>query len=356
LLKLLRKLAALLLFGTPLLIAALGPGSDIAYASTPSAPANTVSYYVNGADGVPADDNAKGQTLGCDAAKTGESGLVVLDFAGQYTQNGTNGTKIWTGTFLSDTDIESATEGFAQGFANCASPSQGVWLGVGTNSSFDVSQALGQDWAGVANTVNSWVQGAGLGYYVMVAGADDIENLSGWASASVAEGWASGFLAGADGNSYFDYGSATCGEVLRPGPGMNGPCDNGWMQSDIYQVAWGNGAAFPLPEIYNVQGANALQWEQIGLYGYYNEPTTSIPFDQGSVTEDEACQQKPGTAQSDPTCHQDPNDPSAILTNTPSAGWTQLYQDLTCTNTQSPPPSCYVEQSSLPYSTDFSWY
>jgi hypothetical protein len=121
-------------------------------------------------------------------------------------------------------------------------------------------------------------------------------------------------------------------------------------------VSWGTVPAFPLPEISAITGSNALEWEQIGLCGYYNEPATSIPYDEGSVTEWEACQQQPGTAGSEPTCHQNPNNPSEILTNTPSQGWTALYQDLTCTNSQSPPPNCYVEQSGLPYSTDFSWY
>jgi hypothetical protein len=315
---------------------------------------------MNAPDGVPADDNPKAQTLGCNAAKSGESGVVVLDFAGQVTQNGVNGTYTWSSHFLSDTDVESVAEGYAQGFANCASSSQFVWLGVGTNSSETVTQALGQDWAGVVTTVNAWVQSTpGVSFYVAVSGANDIETAASWAGPSSALPWGTGYASAADGGVYFDYGSAACNETLHPGPGVNTNCNGGWTQSQVWQTSWGNEAAVPLPEIYNVNDLNALQWEQIGLYGYYTAMPPallppSVPTFEGSVTELEACEQKQD--QNDKTCYQNSSTPTTIVTNSPSDGWSQLYEDLTCTNSsQYEPPACVVEQSSLPYSTDFSW-
>jgi len=72
---------------------------------------------------------------------------------------------------------------------------------------------------------------------------------------------------------YWDYGSADgC-----PTSGSGG-CNNGWSQHDVGYVSF-DGAAVPLPEIYNIS-ANASQWTVIAHQwgnGYFFEGATGAP-------------------------------------------------------------------------------
>jgi hypothetical protein len=85
-----------------------------------------------------------------------------------------------------------------------------------------------------------------------------------------------------------------------------------------------NYPAQALPEIYTTDGAMAKQWQSIA---YYTDVTWGSIVIPGEMTEYAA----------DST------------TNTPSAGWTQLYNNLAYSNTT-------IETGSqMPYSTDITW-
>jgi hypothetical protein len=295
-----------------------------------SPPSPTDSHYEDTMTGTASTDYITLYNLGCHAAGTGQSGVVVLDFAEQTTSGGVNGTRNWDGNFTSDRDIETAVAGYAKGWHDCGT--QSVDIAIGTNNDVSVSSSLGSDWAGVANAVFTWVEDHNLADTIAIDGANDIETA--YSSASEAEAWVSGFNSNAGVVEYYDYGNADC-PTSGMGPGVNGSCGNNWKQSDVWQVAYGVTTAFPLPEIYATSGANASQWQQIDLYSYYNGSGYTMDF-IGAFTQYQACQQKGGCTGTN---------------NTANAGWTQLYNALNCNGTT----PCITATSTLPYSTDVRW-
>lgn len=188
--------------------------------------------------------------LGCsqgnyDAGHGDANSSVTLDFGGQTTVSGGQGTQPAFAPYpLTNDQVILDAYNFAVGYFNCtgADTSSLLYLFVGTNNSLDLSYATGEDWAGVVNAVRDKVDGGGYASQVAVLGADDIEDE--FAGPSPTLDWVSGYSAVAQ-VGYADYGDAgSC-------PPDRG-CLNGWTPQEVYQVASGASYAdFPTPEIYS---------------------------------------------------------------------------------------------------------
>ena len=284
-----------------------------------AAPAATTSRYMQTTSGTTLYNEGKSM------AQAGRSGLVVLDFGQPWYSGGLYGTIIYGSlTFRSTSDIALAAENFARGFQDYSTSGMFLKLGIGTSNYYGYTgTAHGQAWAAMVNTVNNYITANGLSR-VQARGADDIEpwcNSSGCTSPTTGRAWVDGFSSGTSAPMY-NYGSAD-------GCPPYGSCNGSWRQDDFYYVSWRNSNAWPVPEIYATGGANATQWQQISKYGY-NTYGAAMTF-LGSFTQYAAC--------SGGGC--------SGTNNTPSAGWTQLYNAI-----NSDPATA---QSTLDYSTDITW-
>jgi hypothetical protein len=278
---------------TALCVVTLGLTSITPALATPAKPLTDWSFYVLSTSASTA------YTLGCnqggfDAGHSDADSEVYLDFGGQIS----GGTELINGTDVSNGTIESISEQFALGYWACtgADTTSNLNLAIGTNNDIDVGTSEGETWAGVVNTVTTWV--ADNAGQVSVWGGDDIEPSFGSESAAIA--WSNGF---GDKTStlYLNYGSADgCPESSYD----NGGCNNGWDQYDIWYVSWGSTPAVTAPEIYDTNGATASQWEMICLYG--------ANYQSGEVL------------------YQGPQDENDLAsgTNTSTQAWDQLENDL----------------------------
>jgi hypothetical protein len=90
--------------------------------------------------------------------------------------------------------------------------------------------------------------------------------------------------------------------------GSTTACNNGWTQERVWWVSEGFALAHPLPEIYTNSGSMARQWYQLARYTDARHSADMVIA--GTLTQFGACQQVGGCTTTD---------------NTPSQGWTQLY-------------------------------
>jgi hypothetical protein len=235
-------------------VVALGITGITPALATPAKPQTDWSFYILSTT------PSTAYTLGCnqgdfDASHGDINSEVFLDFGGQIS----GGTELINGDDVTNGTIESISEQFALGYYTCTGTdaTSNLNLAIGTNNSLDVGTSQGESWAGVVNTVTTWV--ADNAGQVSVWGGDDIE--PGFGSESAAIDWSNGF--GDDTSAlYLNYGSADgCPESSYD----NGGCNNGWDQYDVWYVSWGSSPAVTAPEIY--YAANASQWTMICLYG-----------------------------------------------------------------------------------------
>ncbi|MHB8340991.1 MAG: hypothetical protein ACYDB7_07415 [Mycobacteriales bacterium] len=236
-----------------------------------------------------------------DAGHGDANSSVILDFGGQTTVSGGQGTKMTNGYLLTNDQVVLDAYNFAVGYFNGtgADTSSVLDLFVGTNSSLDVTYTTGEDWGGVVNAVLGKVESAGYGSQVTVVGADDIEDDNGFAGPTPTLDWVQGYSAVAE-PGYADFGDAT-------GCPPYGGCTNGWTPQDIYQVAWGAPFAdYPTPEIYSA--GTGSEWAYLSAnVGYIS---FFAPLSQYLV------------------CQQEGEPPTCTGTDyTPSQSWNTLYSD-----------------------------
>lgn len=257
-------------------------------------PPTSASYYILSTD------PGRAYSIGCQQgwadAQTSPpvNSLVVLDFGGQLADGG--GSLLVSGTPVSNAQIEAIAEAFAHGYWYCTGSDYNsvLTLVVGTNNSYyDVSYSGGQTWARVVAAIAAYNQSHGYSAQVVVDGGNDIEPA--WADAPSSRAWTDGFSSIGSAFS-FDYGTA---DSCPTSSYLNGRCDNGWSQSDVWYVSWGSPAALALPEIY--YPINASQWTMIGLYGAefhgsggsiaFSGPLDTYPLWQSSNSADQAWSQ-----------------------------------------------------------------
>ncbi|KEO82903.1 hypothetical protein [Tumebacillus flagellatus] len=287
-----------------------------------SAPPSTLSHYVTYTD------TNTFYNMGCSlGTKDKNAGLtydniVVLDFGQPLVSGGVQGMSTFGNGFISMAGVTSAVENYAKGFYTCTGSNPSTVRIVAGTSNYGsyVTSAHGAALAVAVNNANSWLSSQGYSNWISAAGGCDME--TSWNSASTTKAWANGY------NGSHQYGLYNYGDAGGCPKSQGGTCNNGWTQGDVYYVTWGVPAGFALPEIYNTTGTNATQWQQISLWGYLNDSQGKITF-SGAMTQYNACA---GTCSG--------------TDNTPSAGWTQLYNAVNSDSRTA---------SSVRWSTDISW-
>ncbi len=239
------------------------------------------------------------EVLGCRDAQGAQSAIRVigssepmyeiLDFGMQYAIDGTRGAVMpgdspsTPGAFLSDQQIVGDAEEYLYGWSICGGvPTNPVVFAIGTsnygtfvNSSSSASAWAGADWAThVIVPLNLY---ADDNFYVTfgapILGANDIES---WSSSTDsyanAGAWAGGYHLFATDPSlgltpqqqpYIDYGAADCSPNAMAS--LSTLCGLGWTVGDYYNIAWGNGWARAIPEMYD--NTWAAQWKGISWAG-----------------------------------------------------------------------------------------
>jgi hypothetical protein len=257
---------------------------------------------------------------------------VALDFGGPTTVNGVQGATLFGGPNSTTSQILAAVKEYAHGYWVCtgSDTTSVAEVAVGTNNSTgsSVTTANGTAWANMVNSFGSWLNTVAYGNQVDAAGANDIE--PGFGNPGPARNWVNGY-ASVNNYRYLNYGSADgcptghipssteCGTSTYPS----------WGPEDIYYVSWGAPPAWPLPEIYTTSGSQASQWYWLSRYAVQQHGTPM--FYIGSFTQSKACQTRscPGT------------------NNSPSAGYTQLYNALAQNASTQQTPCC---------ASDIKWY
>ncbi|MGH2449650.1 MAG: hypothetical protein ACRDFS_13750 [Chloroflexota bacterium] len=243
--------------------------------------------------------------------------LVIIDW-GQLWYQGGFGAMNWSNTFVPGANIENCTEQFAEGYYGGTGPNTVAHLRIALGTSNYAtptefpSYAAGQAWGDFAVAAWTWIYDNGYSKQVDVAAGYDAELA--WDSYSGTLSFEQGWNSATTGLIY-DFGDA---EGCPP----SGSCANGWTVPDVVSVAFSGGTDnWPLPEIYDTNGANALQWANLASNGI----DSGI---QGVMTQSGACSQMRGCSGTN---------------NTPTQGWSQLSADLGA-------------NSNLIFSSDICWF
>ena len=263
--------------------------------------------------------------------QVGQSLVVIMDFGSEWLSGSTWGTD-WIdrdGVWHTWTQAQAVIDSYADGFYVCTGSDTSAQLTIAAGirnyglqwSGQPAAATAGLAWAQLTNDFEN-----SLGIYKSQVGVQGaIDNEPPWSSPAIAINWGNGF--NGNGYAYYDYGSADGCPQSQP----FGSCNAGWTQANEYTVSWGIAAAQPIPEIYNQAGAQAAQWQQISLWGYYYGTYHTILF-PGELTQYNACQQVGGCSGVD---------------NLPVQGWTQLYNALNADSR--------TADSNIPWSTDIRW-
>ncbi len=132
-------------------------------------------------------------------------------------------------------NLVAAVDAYVDGYASTQQVSAPAMIALGTNNDVDVSGATGADWANlVVNPVRA--HSVELHRASRSPGADDMEpGFS--ATASQTGSWLTGYL-GATSAPFVFNGSA---DGCNPSA-INGTCNNGWTEGDLYWLSGGRGA------------------------------------------------------------------------------------------------------------------
>ena len=190
---------------------------------------------------------------GCDAARRGVGGIVILDF-GQPAYNGhTYGTNLFSGAFAGNAKITGAMLAYATGYRRCLPKGSrlSISLARGTsNYHIGVPSAFqaGRRWARETKKLQRLLEARGLGAHVTSAAADDVE-----------PAWDRSFHRTRD--FFRGYRAADTGHVLYNYGSLDGGVGSVWNAKQIFYVASGMKFVASIPEIYN--HAMARQWAEV---------------------------------------------------------------------------------------------
>ncbi len=260
--------------------------------------------------------------------------VVVLDFGSPKKVGSEYGADLfWMGP-VSITQITNAVKNFGMGYYTCVAGDRQskIYVGIGTtNYHTSISNTTdfwnhGVAWANMVNGVNSYFINQGYSGQVLAVGANDIE-LS-WNTPAISKAWINGYNS-AHKYDWYNFGTLD-GCATRSWPNY-ASCGNGWTRDDAWYATYGTAPAWPLPEIYLENGVNAQQWALLSLYSKMYKGYT-FEF-VGVFTQMQACTQSPGQCTG--------------VNNSPSDGWTQLYNEL-----NSDPRTADIP----PWSTDIKWW
>jgi hypothetical protein len=296
-------------------------------ASAATAPAPGTSYYMNTIDTGTLYNMGyqKGQE---DYNKAGtQNSVVILDFGGQPSSTTVSLRSMPDATL---DQVSKAIEEYSHGYwkGTGSDTKSMVHVIVGTNNSSTVSYQGGQNFAKMINTINNHNNAYSYSDQVEVDAGSDME--PDYADPTSTRAWVNGYDS-VNSYSLYDYGSAdSCYHSSTSTGKINYTCNNGWDYEDLYYVSWGAPPAMPMPQIYDNNGAMAQQWQNINKYAVVTH-NKYMDF-SASLTQYGACQQS--------GCN-------STLDNTPSQGWTQLYNALN---------SDPITAESTIASTDIKWH
>jgi len=193
------------------------------------------------------------RSQGCDAAKRGVGGIVILDF-GQPAYNGhTYGTYLFSGAFASNAKITHAMLAYAVGYGGCLAKGSHLSISLARGTSNYHPQVpnpyqAGKRWARETHALQRLVEARGLGAHVTSAAADDVE-----------PAWDRSFHRTRD--FFRGYRDAEFGHVLYNFGSLDGGVGSVWNAKQIFYVASGMRYVAAIPEIYN--RAMAEQWAEL---------------------------------------------------------------------------------------------
>ena len=215
---------------------------------------------------------------GCNAAKRGATGVVILDF-GKPSYNGhTYGTMLFSGAFAGNEEITRAMFGYASGYAGCLprGSTDHISLARGTSNyhpSVPNVYRAGRKWARETLALQRMLHNARLDGFVTSAAADDVEpawDRSFWRTHDFYRGYADSRV----GHPLYNYGSLDGGIVSGV-----------WSAHQAFYVTGGMRYARAIPEIYNqtmarewaalAQVAHRRYHRQIQFAGVMTERTSA---------------------------------------------------------------------------------
>jgi hypothetical protein len=304
-----QRVALVLLVVAPLIVLAAVPAAA-------AAPNPTTSYYVR-STGPASEDLWFG--LGCnqgtiDANRPGtQNRIVVLDFGSPRLVDGVYGFELpggASGEFRSRQDARSVAVNYALGYWSCTGNDRAsvISLAIGTTNNGtqvrDNGHQQGRAFANFVRWITEDVAAGGASSQVKVRAAIDVE--MDWNTFPDTREWFQGYDSLSN-TPIYDFGDAAgCTQN-----GSTTSCNNGWTQERVWWVSEGFPLARPLPEIYTNSGSQANQWYQLARYTHLRHSVDMLIY--GTLTQFGACQQVGGCTTTD---------------NTPSQGWTQLYDRL----------------------------
>jgi hypothetical protein len=201
---------------------------------------------------------------GCDAAKRGVGGIVILDF-GQPAYNGhTYGTYLFSGAFAGNAAITRAMYAYAVGYRHCLPKGSDLSISLARGTSNYHPQVpsayqAGRRWARETRRLQELLRTYGLDSHVTSAAADDVE-----------PAWDRSFHRTRD--FFRGYRDAGANHVLYNYGSLDGGVGSIWNARQIFFVASGMRYVAAIPEIYN--DAMAAQWAELAHIAKhrYNRP------------------------------------------------------------------------------------
>jgi hypothetical protein len=190
---------------------------------------------------------------GCDAAKRGVGGVVILDF-GQPAYNGhTYGTYLFSGAFAGNKQITGAMLAYAVGYRHCLPSGSNLSISLARGTSNYHPQVpsayqAGRRWARETRKLEHELAVRNLSAHVVSAAADDVE-----------PAWDRSFHRTRD--FFRGYRDADTGHVLYNFGSLDGGVGSIWNARQIFFVASGMKYVAAIPEIYNSAMAN--QWAEL---------------------------------------------------------------------------------------------
>jgi hypothetical protein len=195
--------------------------------------------------------NLRGQ--GCEAAKRGVGGVVILDF-GQPAYNGhTYGTYLFSGAFAGNKQITRAMLAYAVGYRRCLPKGSRLSISLARGTSNYHPQVpsayqAGRRWARETRELEALLRARDLDEHVVSAAADDVE-----------PAWDRTFHRTRD--FFRGYRDAGTGHVLYNFGSLDGGIGSIWNARQIFFVASGMKYVAAIPEIYNSAMAN--EWAEL---------------------------------------------------------------------------------------------
>lgn len=213
--------------------------------------------------------------------------LVLLDFGEPHTSNGVYGTyTVNTNLFWSTSDIAAAAQDYLLTWRE-VSPLCRLKLALGLSNHHQCAfdglacriPVVGNLWADMVTSLNSWIRGQGYDQQLQVWGAYDAETT--WDGADRTRQFVDGFTA----HDSFQVPLVDFGDMRQGDPLIDpdtGQPEQRWTDADRYYMAWKAPYDVSLPEIYDPGDLGdwiRLQQNDHAMYflGIMTEACTSEP-------------------------------------------------------------------------------